>query len=219
MARGSGIRRGVAPQFVEVARKVPSLADAMREAKDGDTIIITPDNEVIGPAPSNVHYLDKFTAPAITLSGVSMADIDRLWDWVRSDPEGTQAFTGKTFENSRDLFAYIQQLAQKEREHKAAFYSIMDEVTLLGFIMLDPIIREPRQNPVGTTHVYLQPEARGRLREILPAMLAQADQVAPGMNLCVITSRGEWASTLEAVGFTTHIVLTRQSPVTDAAHG
>ena len=171
------------------------------------------------PVPATkVHYTDAFRqTSSITLDQVTIEDCDQLWDWVRSDPDGTQAFLGKTFTNSRDLFGYISRLAEKERNGHAAFYAIREGV-LLGFVILEPIFREVGKDPVATTHIYLQPDARGRMASLLPSLMSEADRLAPGLNLCVITQRQEWATMLQSAGFKSQFVLTRTSPV-GANHG
>ena len=174
--------------------------------------------ESASPTPTTaVVYTDAF-APKVTagvqLGAVTVEDCDQLWDWVRADPEGTSRFIG-TFQNSRELYTYIGNIAVKERNGVATLYAIREQ-GLIGFILLDPIYRTDGQRPVGTTHIYLSPETQGRLPALLPSLMSEADRLVPGMNLCVVTQRPEWATMLQAVGFKSQYVLTRESPVKGA---
>lgn len=209
------IRRGVAPQF-----SVPVTAPSDVSPQEPSTQVPPP----LQTAPTtNVHYPSFAPQPvttaapqSVTLDRVSVEDVDRLWDWVRADAEGTSAFLGATFANSRDLFTYVGKVAEQERSGHAAFYAIREGDGLRGFILLWPIYRETGKNPVATTHIYLEPESRGRLASLLPALMHEADRLAPGVNLCVITQRQEWAAMLKSAGFESQFVLTRPSPVNGA---
>lgn len=226
MARspGSGVRRGVAPKFA-AARPLPPLPDSVESVERIAAVTEGIGSEIADAlkTPATVHYTDKF-APVpkldqVVLDQTTVEDIDQLWDWVRSDADGTTAFLGGgPYTNSRDLFTYIQKVAEMERNGNAKFYSIRDGEALLGFIMLNPIYREAGKSPVGVTHIYVEPAARGRLQSLLPRLLQEADRLAPSLNLSVITTRPEWAAVLESVGFSAQTVLTRQSSTGDA-HG
>lgn len=204
------IRRGVAPQFA-----VPVTAPSDVSPQD------PPAPEPTPPAPTtNVHYPDfahPFTpitdSGGVKLDRVSVEDVDRLWDWARADVEGVEAFLGKQFTNSRALFADIAKLAEQERNSHAAFFAIRESDALRGFVLLWPIYREQGKNPVATTHIYLEPDTQGRLPALLPQLMNEADRLAPGVNLCVITQRQEWATMLQSAGFVSQFVLTRTSPV------
>lgn len=214
------MRRGVAPRFLGARPIDAPLITGEKVAVPADSV--TPDAPPVAPA--NVHYIDKF-APVdavdrVVLEPATIEDVDALWDWVRADPEGSAAFLGgQHIGNSRDLFTFIGKVAEMERNGHAKFFSIRDAEALLGFIMLNPIHRQVGHAPVGTVHVYLGVESRGRLKAILPRLIEESSRVAPGVNLCVITSRPEWASMLEDAGFASHTVLTRPASVTGDAHG
>ena len=203
----STIRRGVAPQFsVPVTAPKPVSPQAPQDDP--------PENDPTEPAtsPTNIH---PFVKPqGVVLDPVTVDDVDRLWDWVRADKDGTSAFLGATFENSRALFTYVEKVAEQERNSHAAFYAIREPDALLGFVLLWPIFREQGKNPVATTHVYLEPESRGRLSALLPMLMAEADRIAPSLDLRVVTTRSEWATMLQAVGFESHLVLTRTARTT-----
>lgn len=164
------------------------------------------------PVQSNVT---PFVAPKpdhATLGPIMVEDIDRLWDWCRSDQPITHAFLGASFSNSRELFEFIGHVSELERTGAAAMFAIREGATLRGFVLINPILRSG--HALGTLSLYLEPEARPRLKAILSSILVEADRVAPGVNLCVVTQAGEWASLLESLGFTSHTVLTRPASPT-----
>ena len=206
----SAIRRGVAPQF-SVPVKPPVVSPHPDPPESDPTESAT--------SPTNIlRYTGTLSEPnaiiaaqrsALVLEPVITEDVDRLWDWVREDSEGVSAFLGATFVNSRLLFTYVEKVAEQERKGNAAFYAIRENDALLGFVLLYPIVRPANENPVGTTHIYLEPKSRGRLPLILPMLMNEADRLAPGVNLCVITQRTEWTAMLESAGFKSHFVLTR----------
>ena len=211
MSNRSAIRRGVAPQFsvpVTAPKPVSPHPDVPQD-----------DPQDAQPAEATTTNIHPFVKPqGVILEPVITEDIDRLWDLAREDNEGVSAFLGATFANSRLLFTYFEQLAALERTGHAASYAIRENDALLGFVILRPIVRQANENPVGTTHIYLEPKARGRLQSILPALMHEADRVLPGVNLCAITQRTEWAAMLESAGFKSHFVLTR--PATkESNHG
>ena len=205
----SGVRRGVAPQFsVPVTAPKPVSPHPPQD-----------DPQDAEPAETTTTNIHPFVKPqGVILEPVITEDIDRLWDWAREDSDGVSAFLGATFANSRLLFTYFEQLAALERTGHAASYAIRENDALLGFVILRPIIKQANENPVGTTHIYLEPKSRGRLPSLLPAMMSEADRLAPGVNLCVITKRTEWAAMLESAGFKSHFVLTRHA-TKDFNHG
>ena len=184
----------------------------MREAQVGDTITI-PDGAVeavrddSGEHQSNVHYLDKRPSP-IALGPVSIEDMDRLWDWVRSDREGTKEFLGVTHANSQEFFEHISSIYKREASGSARLRSIRRGQELIGFLLLDPILQTP---VVGTCHLYIGVEYRGHITEIIPAMIATCDTDFGGMALIAIVQRKEWVPVLEASGFEAQIVLTRRA--------
>ena len=186
-----GIRPGVAPRFVEVSKPAP----ASSPAQDAP------------PTPSNVT---PFAAPKpdqVDLSPLSVEDVDRLWDWVRADREGTTAFLGHTHPNSQAFFYQIGQIAQKELDGSAWMRSIVKGDALIGFVILDPITKT--KNPVGTCHIYISQNVRGELPKLLPSILAEGDQQLPNITYFVATQDEAMSALLQSAGFSAQIVLTR----------
>ena len=211
MARsaGPGIRRGVAPRFAG-AMPLPQksirqqIADADKDALERDVTAI------LNPDATKIPYTEKFApeaSSAVTLRETTVDDVDRLWDWIRADRDGTSAFLGHTHQNSRAFFDQIGQIAQKERDGVAWLRSIVHNKDLVGFVILDPITRGAK--PVGTCHIYISPKTRGQLPALLPAILADGDRQLPNMTYFVATQDDALSSLLQSAGFTAQIVLTR----------
>lgn len=205
-------RSAVAPRFsAPVAPPVVSPhADPPESTSDPQPVTTTADLSRPNITATNVHYAEAFKPKGLLLDQVSVEDCDRLWDLTRSDPDGTSTFLGVTFANSRKLFTYIENLAASERKQEAAFYAIRESDALIGFVILHPIYHGD-DGPIATTHIYLEPDSRGRLQSLLPSMMAEADRLAPNTHLRVITQRQEWATMLKSVGFESHLVLTRKA--------
>lgn len=224
----SGVRRGVAPVFVTPASAPPKPRNApapVTTAFDGETLereSAELTDSIVPEAAPSVLYTERFSSVPrgtsdVTLAQTTVEDIDQLWDWVRSDREGTTAFLGLAHQNTASFFNQIGQIGQKERDGVAWLRSIKRGESLIGFVILDPI---QRGNPsVGKCHIYVSPEARGHLPEFLPSILAEGDRQLPGMTLFVATDQEAIASMLKAAGFASQIVLTRQSPLTGREHG
>ena len=222
MSRSSqGVRRGVAPVFA--APPVGAAQVKPRNAPAPDTSAFDAEEDApvapdAAPAPA-VIYTERFAAAqasGVTLQQTTVEDIDQLWDWVRSDREGTTAFLGLSHPNTASFFHQIGQIGQKEKDGVAWLRSIKRGDSLIGFVILDPIQRG--NPPVGRCHIYVSPDERGHLPEFLPSILAEGDRQLPGMTLFVATDQDAIAAMLKAAGFTSQIVLTRQSP-TGADHG
>lgn len=228
MSRSQGVRRGVAPVFatpVAGPSKPPRNAPAPVTTAFGDDApaeIMDPVQSEPAPAPAAVLYTERFVNVSretsdVTLAQTTVEDIDQLWDWVRADREGTTAFLGLSHPNTASFFNQIAQIGQKEKDGVAWLRSIKRGDSLIGFVILDPIQRG--NPPVGKCHIYVSQEARGHLPEFLLSILAEGDRQLPGMTLFVATDQDAIAEMLKAAGFTSQIVLTRQSPVTGSAHG
>jgi hypothetical protein len=162
---------------------------------------------------ASVHYTQRFAARGLSdvgLQPTTIEDIDRLWDWVRSDREGTTAFLGLAHQTTTTFFQQIAMIGQKERDGVAWLRSIKRDRALIGFVILDPI--QSGRPPVGRCHIYVSVEERGHLPEFLPSILADGDRLLPGMTLFVATDSEAMASLLKAAGFTSQFVLTRSSP-------
>lgn len=165
---------------------------------------------ILDPDATKVLYTEKFApkaASAVSLRQTTVDDVDRLWDWIRADRDGTTAFLGHSHQNSRAFFEQVGQIAAKEQSGVAWMRSIARGDDLIGFVILDPITRGT--SPVGTCHIYINPETRGQLPALLPSILADGDRQLPNMTYFVATQDEALSSLLKSAGFTAQIVLTR----------
>lgn len=160
------------------------------------------------------HVQQPSPRAATTLRLPSFNDIDRLWDWCRTDRDAVQAFFGWMPQRSIDLQHAIANLQQHETNGLAWFRSIdgpplgQSLITHHGFVSLFPIDRQG-PHPVGAVHIYLAPEARGLVQQYLPYLLAAADRDLPGVGLTIFADRSEWARLLVPLGFRAQVLLTR----------
>lgn len=152
----------------------------------------------------------RTTAPmALQLATVTATEIDHLWDWARSDRDGVFNFMGFIPPHSIELFKWIENFQQLEREGRSLFQSVYMAGRLVGFVMLFPLQQTPK-GLVGDCHIYLSKDVRGDLPTMLPLLMAEADRMFPNVSLRVVQARdNEWVRLLCRVGFTTTIVLTR----------
>lgn len=109
---------------------------------------------------------------------ISAQDIDRLWDWLRQDPAGGQAFFGRAFASSVDLHRAAAELA-----HAAIIRALELHGQHAGFFLLWPI-----DQATNTTvlHLFLAPEVRHTASALYPTLLAEARRaIGPRFNLAV----------------------------------
>lgn len=155
--------------------------------------------EVKAPAPPALPAPPDPYA-ALSLRPVTDLEADNLWDWARSDP-GAVEFLGVTPRSSTDVHLWINTINQAgPRAFIHAFY-VAD--THMGFTVLAPVLAVER---TALMHVYLRPEARGTLPQLMPWLIAQAEQVAPaGFHLAAFSTSEELRrlhrATLAPLGF------------------
>lgn len=155
---------------------------------------------------------------ALQLAAVTAAEIDHLWDWVRADRDGVFNFMGFIPPHSIELFKWVENFQQIEREGRSLFQSVYMAGRLVGFVMLFPIQQTPK-GLVGDCHIYLSKDVRGDLPTMLPLLMAEADRMFPNVSLRVVQARdNEWVRLLCRVGFTTTIVLTRPAAASTGEH-
>jgi len=178
-----------------------------------------PGDQRIAPADRPFQYRSTFAEKApvggytLNLRPPSFGDVDRLWDWSRTDREDVMRFLGKIPTHSQELYEMVGLLQNAERQGLALFRTIVVEPTNahLGFVMLHPIDRSPQRSPVAAVHLYLMPAARGSLPALLPSLMQLAERDAPGVALTVFAESPAWAKLLESAGFTPQLVLTRRA--------
>lgn len=135
-----------------------------------------------------------------------VADVDRLWDWLRADGDQGRAFLGVPITTSPSLHDHLSFLAKDaEQQGVALIRALYWKGTHFGFAMLAPILAD---EATALMHIYLMKEARGSLQAILPALVALAQQAAPGKHLAVASPDKVWAklhrTLLAPLGFVEH---------------
>jgi len=148
-------------------------------------------------------------APQLDLADVTHQDLDQLWDWTRSDPNGVRDFLGTLPAHTRALYDWLYGVLTLQENKRARINSIIVNRRLIGFVVLAPIDRDSAE-PKASVHLYLEPGVRGILPQLLPALLQVAEVAEPGVTLMIETRRQEWARILERVGFVSSLVLTRR---------
>jgi hypothetical protein len=160
-------------------------------------------------------------APSVNVRSASYQDLDRLWDWYRTNTDGVIKFMGRAVAHSRELFAWVDQILAFESQGAAIFRSIVVQHGGIeqhaGFVLIYPIDRS--KAPVGAVHLYLAPLYQGHLSSLLPHLLQQADQIAPGVTLSVFTDQPGWGPLLARAGFRSQYVLTRPSNTANGSRG
>ena len=219
MARSTaGVRRGAPARFA-----TPVAATAPLKAGDVATVpqdIIVPDaikgQDAIAPVLRSpipfVPSLAPKASSATTVDEPTVDDLDRLWDWVRSDREGTTGFLGQTHDNSRSFFQQVSGFVSQDQMGAGWFRSIRRSGELIGFVMM--FITTER---VGSFASYIEPQSRKDMDAIISAMVANANAAHPGLTMMAVSGSEDISVAFESCGFERKIVLTR--PATTALTG
>lgn len=159
----------------------PPVAVQMPAPKSG--VKVSPNGDVI-THPSGL-YITK----------VTVACIDHLWDWIRTDGDHGKSFLGMPITTSLALHQYIQYIAKAEEQAHSAIRSIYwygngSGLNHLGFVMLSPILAQER---TALMHIYLEKSMRGGLAKIVGPLVDMAEAYAPGMHLAVYSADDVWA--------------------------
>lgn len=216
MRSSPGVRRAAVSPFPravihEASASVDVGASTAQDSSDEGNGLV--------PSPSaHAANAQQIRTPQVTLRPLTTEDVDQLWDWSRTDPEGVTACFGHVAKNSRDLFNGIGKLADMQTRGESWINAITRDAALIGFVLVAPIQRPANQPPVGTVHLYIAQGWRGEIAAVVTGMLDAFDQLHVPMTLSVIVNRPEWIAVLEPLGFTASTVLTRPALTSDA-HG
>lgn len=147
-----------------------------------------------------------FTAPvkekAESLGEATVEDLDRLWDWARSDREAVASFLGANHANSQGFFRQIGSIYANEQGGIAWFRAVRVNGELVGFVMLNPIV-PTASGQAATVHMYFVPKTdNGVLRGVIELLPSD-------MTLMMVAPNELFAQTFAALGFESKIVLTR----------
>lgn len=149
----------------------------------------------------------------LTSRVIEEADIDRLWDWLRADTDGSNGFFGFMPKTSRHLRGIIDALVQGESNGVGMIRSLVIEQALgdkiqasthFGFAMVAPMFSEDR---LALLHIFLEPRHRGQLPNMLGGLFDLAAKELPGYKLAVLPSsdaqRRFYGTHLPQLGFQT----------------
>lgn len=132
--------------------------------------------------------------PALTLAPLTIEDVDRLWDWVRSEPDRGASFFGRPVPHSVALHITMQGLVEAETIGAGWVRAIVGE-TLVGFLALTPILNEDR---IAVWNLYIEPAAREAfLAGQLGTLLQQLQAAVPGYRLCAMPGEAIGARLVE----------------------
>lgn len=200
--RATSAHRGDALE--QLRREADDAARSIREAP----ITSRPTHErLVAPRPSmavsreDTLLTDASAMPAasgMTARLCTLADVDRLWDWIRADAPSGVRFIGKPLSNSQQLHALMTAVAKGEGTQASLARSIYLGDTHAGFVVLLPILLIEK---MAAVHVYLPPASRGLLPNMLPSLLQLAADVMPDIKLAVMGMTPSLDKLLHPYGF------------------
>lgn len=140
---------------------------------------------------------------ALDLRALTDEDIDRLWDWVREEPDTGKGFLGVAPTTSKQLHTMMSAVPAT-----GIAYAI-DHAALghVGVLLLNPIV--PTEH-VAVTHLFLAKPMRARLPQVVGQLGLIASALHPALSFVVLTSRPEIARLYRGLGFETTYVLVRK---------
>jgi RimJ/RimL family protein N-acetyltransferase len=140
-----------------------------------------PELTLVAPAPPPaVVEAPEALVAAVALRSPSVPDVDRLWDWIRTD--NPPRLTEIQVETSLELHAKIATLMAQTREGTAACFAVDDAGTHVGFTFINPI-----HDGHGALHAYLSPAARGRGLRLGREVIALLTTEYPNVRLVATT--------------------------------
>lgn len=140
--------------------------------------------------------------PELDLRLVTIADIDRLWDWARMD-KGSLPLTARS---SLELHLGFQSFQRHEARGEAWVRALTYSDTHIGFAMLFPIL--PKLG-VMVGHLYIAPPVRrrGLARILAPVLVELVCRQYPSLQLAIVTPADAAAEAiLPALGFHKQVV-------------
>jgi hypothetical protein len=143
----------------------------------------------------------------LTARPIAVDDVDRLWDWIRTEPDRAAAFFGTAPSSALALHQLFHGYAEADRRGSAIARSVDVHGQHAGFAVLAPILAADR---VAVAHLYLAPSLRGHLDEIVPALLDEAERALPPGIRVVVYGHAGWNRLLELLGFVAHTLLIRE---------
>lgn len=138
---------------------------------------------------------------------VTPADADRMWDWVRQDQDRGAVFFGTPMLSGLHVHEQMAAYVKADRKGAAIIRAMYVNDQPIGLAILHPIDPEQR---VAVAHLYLRPDLRGNLPQLLPLLLDEAEAHLPdGIRIAVYENRPALAALLSSHGFVPHTLLIR----------
>lgn len=214
-ARADARRQTVAPLAGEIVTTAEPVVDPAIFAPLDTHWVDEPDPSELDPDPdSDAVRADtaELALDGLTIRGVTVEDVDRLWDWIRQDEDGGKGFLGIIPRTSLELHRYFLQV--QEKGPAAAAFAVDDVAMPVGIVLFDPI--DPQRRTAGV-HLYLEPSVRGSLVTLTSQLLAICDAEYPHLTLLIATTTEAQMRLYRSLGFTVAYVLTR--PAKGVPHG
>jgi hypothetical protein len=192
------------PQFVlvEEDEDVASVeARLFAKNRPPEPLDETPDEDVApDPVPADP---DPVPDPVFRFETPTVQDIDRLWDWIRSDGPATMA--KYQVDSSVGLHQMMGQVMQMCQAGTAILQSVWTDQGHVGFIGVGPI-----QQAQGRVHIFVSPAVRGRsFTALARAALTELQTQYPALQIFVSTDDVRMMRFARRVGFTqTQYVMT-----------
>jgi len=147
--------------------------------------------ETEDPAP----IVDHLAESGLALRDPTVGDVDRLWDWIRSDDAVTQRdFNVAT---SVELHEKMRILARSVADGQAVMHALSWRGDHVGFATIHPIL-----GSIGLAHLYLRPASRGQGVWIARSLLREAATRYPTLDLAITTEDPRVERFARRAGFT-----------------
>lgn len=199
VSRGPALRRGAPARFATPVAATEAHAPLVK----GDVVDV-PQDLILPDAIANrppILFVPKAT-PSAHLDQPLVEDLDRLWDWARSDREAVASFLSQSHTNSQTFFNQIGQIVGEEQGDKAWLRAVRINGELAGFVMLRPIVKSGA-GFAATVHLYFVPKTMN------DTLLEVVRQLPSDMALMMVAPNETFAATFASAGFESKIVLTR----------
>lgn len=156
----------------------------------------------------------KHDATGLMIRMPTVADIDRLWDWIRADADKGQTFLGRQLSSSIELHTLVNAIHQAEGRGLALIRAVAYQAEHFGFAMLAPILADEK---TALMHIYLAQPLRGQLHTLVGPLVELAAVVQPSTTFAVYSADATWATLhrrlLVPLGFTEQVLFTKRPSV------
>lgn len=133
--------------------------------------------------------------PEVSLAAPTVADVDRLWDWIRAD--GPQRMTELQVTTSVALHQQMAGFVDKAQAGTALALSVYDDDEHVGFVFLNPIVGSE-----AVLHGYVGPQARARCLRLCREGFARLQAECPTLHYAVLTDNPRIITFAKRMGFT-----------------